>query len=632
MAKVLRFIDGLRNAVTGMGTGRDARTATTYGLSRPLTQHEIHAAYSTSGLMRKIIRIPALDMTRECREWEMERDQIEAIEAEEDRLGLARKLYQAEVLRGLGGGALVLGLPGDPTQPAPTITKGGIAYIHVVSRWHLSFDRLEDDARLPGYGEPVMWRMMSGGSQVSIHPSRIIPFRADTTSTLAAPSTYGTADAYWGESTVHQVLDAVKDCDTARASFAALIHKARLTRIGISNLTDIVSSPDGEKAISARLETMALAESMYNAAVYDAGSTDDAGKSIPAESITDVSYNFAGAKDILNAYAEFVAAISDIPATRLLGRAPEGMNSSGDSQQKDWAKKVRAMQTLDLKPCLDQLDTFLIPSALGSTPDKIDWDFAPLEAPDEDKEATRFKTTADALSMVLSMGVIPERAFAEAAQNTLVEGEWMPGLGQALAAIPEDERFGIVPDPSADPAAGPNATPAQPKGGDPNAVAQIGDAMPRPLYVQRKLLNAADVIAWAKAQGFDTTLPAGDMHVTVLYSRAPVDPMKMGEPIFTEADGGLTIRAGGPRALEQFGAGTVVLQFASWALQSRHDDMVRAGGSHDYEEYLPHVTLTYSAPASLDLAKVKPYSGELRFGPELFEPLDLDWKSKIEEA
>ena len=60
--------------------------------------------------------------------------------------------------------------------------------------------------------------------------------------------------------------------------------------------------------------------------------------------------------------------------------------------------------------------------------------------------------------------------------------------------------------------------------------------------------------------------------------------------------------------------------------------MVRAGGSHDYGEYLPHVTLTYAAPDGLDLDTLKPYTGELRFGPEEFEPLDLDWKSKIEEV
>jgi hypothetical protein len=47
---------------------------------------------------------------------------------------------------------------------------------------------------------------------------------------------------------------------------------------------------------------------------------------------------------------------------------------------------------------------------------------------------------------------------------------------------------------------------------------------------------------------------------------------------------------------------------------------------------LPHVTLTYEAPADLDLTAILPYTGELRFGPEIFAPLDEDWKSKIEEA
>jgi hypothetical protein len=106
----------------------------------------------------------------------------------------------------------------------------------------------------------------------------------------------------------------------------------------------------------------------------------------------------------------------------------------------------------------------------------------------------------------------------------------------------------------------------------------------------------------------------------------------MGEAWGSEPNGDLIVKRGGPRALERFGEGAVVLQFASWSLVSRHEDMVRAGASHDYEEYLPHVTITYSAPDNLDLSKIVPFDGELHFGPEIFQPLDEDWKSKIEEA
>ena len=41
--------------------------------------------------------------------------------------------------------------------------------------------------------------------------------------------------------------------------------------------------------------------------------------------------------------------------------------------------------------------------------------------------------------------------------------------------------------------------------------------------MRRDLLNAADVVAWAKEQGFEFVMPADEMHVTVCYSKTPVD-------------------------------------------------------------------------------------------------------------
>ena len=627
MGNVLRLFDGLKNAITGAGTRRDARTASTYGVAIALTQQDIDAAYRGSGLLRKIIQIPALDMVREWRDWKLDADDVVKIEAEEKRLGLREKVRAAEVLRGLGGGALILGLPGDPSQPAPdTISPGQLLFVNVVSRWHLSFSQMQDDARLPGYGEPMMWQLNTGGAaMMNIHPSRVVPFRADTTAMLAA-LTVGRDDAFWGESRVAQVLDAVKDSDAARGAFASLLHKARLTRIGIPGLSALVAAPGGEEAVSARLSVIALAESIHNASVYDSG-TDGTN----AEKIDDVTYSFAGAKDILSAYAEFVAAISDIPATRLLGRAPEGMNASGDSQQQDWRKRIRAMQTLELAPCLERIDPYLVQSATGARPDAGAWfDFSPLDNPSEKDDADRFAVQVGAIEKLVNMGIMPERALAKGAQSLLIEEGYLPGLEAALDEISEDERWGVEPDLSLEPDPAP-----QPKGGDLPAGAEgmdTTDAAPRPLYVRRDLLNAADLIAWAKAQGLETTLTAEDMHVTVLYSRTPVDPMAMGETWGSETDGGLIVKAGGPRALERFGEGALVLQFASWSLTSRHADMIRAGASHDWPEYAPHVTITYTVPEGFDIEAVRPYTGELRFGHEIFEPLDLDWKSKLEEV
>lgn len=641
MGKVLQLFDGLMNAVTGGGTSRDPRQHSRYYLKPALTQDEIAAAYQ-AGLMKKIIQIPPLDMVREWRDWKLETKDITAVEELEAKLDVRAKIRAVEVLRGLGGGALILGLPGDLASPAPDTTgKGALAFIHVVSRWHLSFDQLEDDARLPGYGEPRMWRLTASIGQQPIHPSRVIPFRGDTSASLALPSLAG-ADAFWGESKVAQVLDAVADNDTARASFAAMLHKARLSRIKIPKLMELVQTATGEATIQKRLAILAAAESMHNYTILDGGGDEGKG----GEDIADITYNFAGAKDMLTNYAEFCSAISDIPATRLLGRAPEGMNSSGGSQQTDWNKLVMAMQTLDLAPCLARLDRFLVPSALGTTPEGTWYEWAPLDQPTQKEKADRWFVQTQAIEKLASTGFIPDEAMAKGVQSLMVDEGYMPELEQALEEIPEDERYGITPSEEDD-----LANPGAAKGGDQGQSAGEGgsepvaepprraandtwfatDATPKPLYVQRKLINAADLISWAKAQGFKTTLPAEDMHVTVLYSRQAVDPMKLGETWTSEADGGLTIKPGGPRAVEKLGENAVVLLFASWSLTSRHNEMVEAGGSHDFPEYQPHVTLSYSAEG-VDLEQVKPFTGELRFGPELFEPLDLDWKSKIGEV
>ncbi len=614
--------DGLTNALTGTGTRFDPRSHNSYA-ARILSQHEIASAYSASGLMRKIIRIPAEDMVREWRTWTGgDETQIAAVHDAEKRFAIPQKVMQAEILRGLGGGAFILGLPGEPSQPAPE--GAPLAYLHVVSRWHLSFAQLEQDASKPGYGEPAMWSLTSTGGNVDLHPSRVIPFRADGSASMILP-TVGGADQFWGESRVQQVLDAVQDSDLARASFAALIHKARLLRIGIPDLISLSATANGEAAVMKRLSILAAAESIHNATIFDAGSAQD-GKG--GEQIEDAEYSFAGVKDVLNSYGEWVSAIADIPATRLLGRAPEGMNSSGDSQQKDWNKAIRARQTLELAPLIDRLDRHLLASA-GRDLGQMSYEFDPLDTPSEAERASIFKTEMEAIEKLQLTGAIPEEAMAKGVQSLMVERAYLPGLEAALLEMPDDERYGVEQaedDEDQDP---PGNGAAIEEGGERLPAA---DAMPRPLYVSRKLLNGADLIAWAKANGFEATLPAADMHVTVLYSKQPVDPMKMGETWTSEENGGLDIKPGGPRALERFDGGAVVLQFASWSLQSRHEQMVREGASRDYPEYLPHVTLSYEAPEGLDLAAIVPYSGELRFGPEIFAPIDEDWKAKIEEV
>lgn len=156
---------------------------------------------------------------------------------------------------------------------------------------------------------------------------------------------------------------------------------------------------------------------------------------------------------------------------------------------------------------------------------------------------------------------------------------------------------------------------------------------PRPLYVYRPLLNTAELIAWAREQGFRSTVPAEDMHATVTYSKQPVNWLKMGGFWGWGPDtSDHLVPMGGPRLVERIGdKGAVALHFFSGHLEARNREMRNAGASWDFPDYMPHVTLTYDA-GDVDLSKVTPYRGELRFGPETFEPIREDWEKSIREA
>lgn len=147
-----------------------------------------------------------------------------------------------------------------------------------------------------------------------------------------------------------------------------------------------------------------------------------------------------------------------------------------------------------------------------------------------------------------------------------------------------------------------------------------------PLYISRPVLNHRQILAWARTQGFETLLEGEDLHVTIAYSRRPIDWMKIPAAFDMDTDGKLTVPPGGARRVAVLGdKGAVVLKFSSPALQWRHKDIRELGASWDYPEYQPHITLTYDA-GRVDLDSVKPYLGPIIFGPERFEQLDPDWR------
>lgn len=120
---------------------------------------------------------------------------------------------------------------------------------------------------------------------------------------------------------------------------------------------------------------------------------------------------------------------------------------------------------------------------------------------------------------------------------------------------------------------------------------------------------------WILEQGIPNPVAAHAAHVTVLFSKTPVD---------VQPDRSREYHAHGVRfevLRHRFDkTDALVLVLETPALVARHKELIERGGSHDYEEYLPHVTLTTNVE-NFDWKALQVPHFSLIFGNEYSRPL-----------
>lgn len=145
------------------------------------------------------------------------------------------------------------------------------------------------------------------------------------------------------------------------------------------------------------------------------------------------------------------------------------------------------------------------------------------------------------------------------------------------------------------------------------------------LYVSRPVTNWKAIDDWAKSVGFKTTLGA-DMHITIAFSRDPVD---VGEDFFLLD--AYTSPMSNDRVIKPLGdQGAMVLGIKDAHLSARWQEFVDEGARWDWPEYQPHITISYDSEG-IDQSKIEPYMGKIEFGPEVHKPVNEDWKDKVVE-
>lgn len=622
--------DLLSNLVTGLGiAGKDKGVSTQFVFTPPDPQ-QLEAAYRGDWLSRKIVNIPPEDMTREWREWKADDEDIETIEAEEDRLQVKARYLKAMIQARLWGGSAIYIGTGESNVTAPldieSIALGGIKFLTVLPRRIMGEPEILLDPTSELFGQPAMYELSdpARGSQLKIHPSRIVRFQG-------APLPDETLTKFnWGDSVLAAAWQAVIDAGAVLQNVSALTHEAKIDVIRVPGLSDALSNPESTTRLQNRFALAGTIKSIHNILLLEASGEDAKG----GEQFEQKSISFDQLPNIIIQFLQTACGAADIPATRLIGQSPAGLNATGESDLRNYYDHCGSLQKNELEPTVKQLDRMIIRSAFGDEPEGMWYDWRPLWQLSATDRATVFKTTADAITAIVNTNTVPDEVMQHGVKSLLIDTGYLPGIEAAYDEFEAGDLEPIVEpvdlSPLVDPVTGQPLPPPDPqlalpppalakkKAGDRRRPrARVPDAAPRSLYIYREVKNAGDIIAWAKAQGFETTLAADDMHVTIAYSKQPLDWFKL----WVSAPR-VEIPEGGPRTIEKFDGGAIVLQIPkAWELGWRYQDVIDAGGTSDRETYEPHITITYKAPANLDVRAIEAYRGKIILGPEIFEEI-----------
>lgn len=494
-----------------------------------------------------------------------------------------------------------------------SIRKGQFKGILPIDRWFL--DPSEGPTVTdfgPDFGLPEFYKVIVGAPAFAgqrIHYTRVVRMVG-----IELPHYQSVTENGWGQSIVERLYDRLVAFDSATAGAAQMSYKAHLRVLKIEKLRELIAA--GGKAIeavTAQVDMIRRFQSNEGLTMLDSSDEFEA-----------YTYAFTGLNDLLMSLGQQVAGALQIPLTRLFGQAPAGMNATGESDIRSYYDTVDVQRESRLRRPLGRILDVTHRSELGRAPaPEFDFNFEPLWQLDDNERADIAGKIASAVNTVEGSGIITRatalRELRQSADTTGIFGhitdEEIEEAEAEPPPVPEghaiDADGNVVPqrsltekDQQREDRNAQNDNALSQKTADASAVA--------PLYVHRKVVLPEELADWCERNGFRLD---PDPHVTVAYSTKPVDWFKAGEAPSRH----VTIPSGGPRKLARLGDALVLL-LHSRELDERWRDFRRAGASWDFEEYNPHVTLSYSAP-NLDVDAVAPFQGEIRLGPENFEPI-----------
>ena len=403
-----RQIDTMQNLLSRGGSKADnSLMGTEYPLER-ITQNFnlINNMYRQHWIIRNIIDTIPEDAVKN---WikinsALDPDQITRFE------NLMRKTrIKSSILEGLkwgrlyGGAAAVIIIEGQEDileEPLDysTIMPDSFKGLIVCDRWcdiYPSTSEIVEDVSDPDFGLPMYYQWGNEGGTVKVHHSRVLRFTG-----RKLPYWEEQAEVMWGASEIEIVYDELIKRDNTSSNITNLIFRANLIGLKMEGLGELLSLGD-EEAQKDLFNTLEMQNKLMNNMSLFALDKED--------SLEQHQYTFSGLSDIYELFMLDVSGAAKTPVTKLFGRCPAGMNSTGEGDKENYNSTVENYQTEQLEPVLDKLLPIMAVSEFGCIPDDFDYEFNPIETPNEEQVANIVDKKMTAINTSFTNGIITQK-------------------------------------------------------------------------------------------------------------------------------------------------------------------------------------------------------------------------------
>lgn len=422
----------LINVLSGMGDPRhDRSTYTSVNARSRLTWRLTKEQKEALIAVRIINRICAIYPSQALRRgWKLnvEGDKDDVVRGFEDycdRLKLKTKVRRFLTLARQYGGAVLVIVADDGRKPSEPLNKDGIRSIQklvpldcykirpVLNSWEplepdayellLSPKTFEQFSEVKGLGSNTG---VPGYMGYPIHPSRIL--RCDG---VEIPSDLMIENDGWGKSIPEDIQGSYTAWESAFNGVLNSLLDHDVFVMKIEGLFEKLAQTGGEGQVANRLHALKMGKSILKGLAIDRDKED----------ATYVTRNVQGISDTFGVLENRLIGDSEVSHAYLFGRSPSGLGATGESEERQDAKKFQLYQEDEVVPHLDLLFDLIWRAkdspTKGQVPKNWSYEMNSLIDPNPQDEATLESTKSTTLSTYQSIGAILVEEIREGLKN-----------------------------------------------------------------------------------------------------------------------------------------------------------------------------------------------------------------------